>query len=658
MVGRLHNSAVTWPIRRALFLGKAIRTKTCFRLGDRICPLRLAASQYTQRVECDADHIPLITFLLPRGRWSYLRRSWVRERAPAKKRAKASLTEEFAMAQSLASGTAIVVCAGLAVSALSAPARAQSYGYPVGSPYKYPVGSPYKYPAMSRYRPSPYGGWGHRGGMGFGGYGGYGGFGSGAAIGMGMGIAASMIANGPPPQVETQSDPQRPPPKKPRPRVEAAKPPPPPPKAVAPPPPSKAIVSRPPPARPPAPALAARARLAPAGETRFRRGEVVVTTAPGAAQAMVTGVLQRHGLVEVDATYIALTNETLRLWRIPDAREVGTVVAELGGENSLRSIQPNYVYAPQGEAAPAEQYSLGRLNVDASLDLATSEPIRVAVIDTAIDAQHPDLKGAVESTFDALAGEGGKHVLDHGTSIAGAIAARGEFKGVAPSVRILSARALDRDDEGAELGSTESVSKAIDWAATSRSRIVNMSFAGPQDPEVHALLAAAHAKGLVLIGAAGNSGPKSAPLYPGADENVLAVTATDADDAIYPMANAGVYVAVAAPGVDVLLPAPNGAYAMETGTSVSAALVSGVAALIFERRPEAAPNNIKYWLTATAKPLGLAADRSRINVGLVDARRAVEAAGAPSETASVRLNHSRASLPHIVPQQGLRLSKR
>jgi subtilisin family serine protease len=554
------------------------------------------------------------------------------------------------MMQSLASGTAIVVCAGLAVSAMTAPALAQSYYYPAGSPYKYPAGP--------RYRPSPYGGWGHRGGMSYGGSGGFGRFGSGAAIGMGMGIAASMMANGSPPQVETESDPQRPPPRKPRPRAEAAKPPAPPPKTVAPPPPPKAVVSRPPPARPPAPTLAARARPAPAGETRFRRGEVLVSTSPAIAPATVAGVLQRHGLVEVDATYIALTNETLRLWRIPDAREVATVVAELGGENSLGSIQPNYVYAPQAEAAAAGQYSLGRLNVDASLDLATSEPIRVAVIDTAIDAQHPDLKGAVESTFDALAGEGGRHVLDHGTSIAGAIAARGELKGVAPSVRILSARALDRDDEGAELGSTESVSKAIDWAATSRSRIINMSFAGPQDPEVHALLAAAHAKGLVLIAAAGNDGPRSAPLYPGADENVLAVTATDADDAIYPMANAGVYVAVAAPGVDVLLPAANGAYAKETGTSVSAALVSGVAALIFERRPAAAPNNIKYWLTATAKPLGLGADRNRVSVGLVDARRAVEAAGAPSETASVRLNQSRASLPPIVRRQGLRLSTR
>ncbi len=109
---------------------------------------------------------------------------------------------------------------------------------------------------------------------------------------------------------------------------------------------------------------------------------------------------------------------------------------------------------------------------------------------------------------------------------------------------------------------------------------------------------------MTLVGAAGNAGPKSPPLYPAADENVVAVSATDADDAVYPMANAGPYIAVAAPGVDVLLPAPNGGYAMKTGTSVSAALVSGIAALMIERRPEASPSELKVWLEKTARPIG------------------------------------------------------
>ena len=82
------------------------------------------------------------------------------------------------------------------------------------------------------------------------------------------------------------------------------------------------------------------------------------------------------------------------------------------------------------------------MHVDASLDLTAGEPVRVAVIDTAIDESHPDLAGAVESRFDAIGG-GPARSLDHGTSIAGAIAARGRLRGVAPNVRILSARAFE-----------------------------------------------------------------------------------------------------------------------------------------------------------------------------------------------------------------------
>ncbi len=92
-------------------------------------------------------------------------------------------------------------------------------------------------------------------------------------------------------------------------------------------------------------------------------------------------------------------------------------------------------------------------------------------------------------------------------------------------------------------------------------------------------LKTAHDKGIILIAAAGNAGPKSPPLYPGADPSVIAVTATDYADKPFAMANRGKYIAVAAPGVDVMVPAPNGSYQLTTGTSVAAAHVSGIAAL-------------------------------------------------------------------------------
>jgi subtilisin family serine protease len=146
------------------------------------------------------------------------------------------------------------------------------------------------------------------------------------------------------------------------------------------------------------------------------------------------------------------------------------------------------------------------------------------------------------------------------------------------------------------------------------------------------ILTAAFAKGLVLIGAAGNAGHASPPLYPAADAEVIAATAIDAEDKLYEKANTGSYIAVAAPGVDVLLPTPGGNYDLQSGTSVSAALVSGVAALVLERRPKLAPGELRKVLTSTAKPLGSPDQRTEFGAGLVDVGRALAQAAGPLPT--------------------------
>ena len=83
-----------------------------------------------------------------------------------------------------------------------------------------------------------------------------------------------------------------------------------------------------------------------------------------------------------------------------------------------------------------------------------------------------------------------------------------------------------------------------------------MSFAGPPDPRLRDAILKTSRLGVVLVAAAGNAGPRSPPLFPGADPGVIAVTATDIDDALFPGANRGSYISVAAPGVDVLVPGP------------------------------------------------------------------------------------------------------
>jgi subtilisin family serine protease len=150
-----------------------------------------------------------------------------------------------------------------------------------------------------------------------------------------------------------------------------------------------------------------------------------------------------------------------------------------------------------------------------------------------------------------------------------------------------------------------------------------MSFAGPADPTLHRMLAAAYDKGIVLVAPAGNAGPDAAPLYPGADPNVIAVTATDSKDGLFKMANRGQYIAVAAPGVEILALAPGGTYRITTGTSVAAAHVSGIAALLLERNPALTPADVRKILMNSAKPLGSAGQQSDFGAGLVNAYRAV-----------------------------------
>jgi subtilisin family serine protease len=219
----------------------------------------------------------------------------------------------------------------------------------------------------------------------------------------------------------------------------------------------------------------------------------------------------------------------------------------------------------------------------------------------------------------------------HGTAITGIIAGHGHLSGAAPAVRILAARAFSTTQ-----GSTVSIVASLDWAVSEHARVVNMSFAGPSDPALErALKAAAEVHHVVLVAATGNAGPKSPPLWPAADPHVIGVTATDYDDHLFSMANRGRQVALAAPGVDILIALPGNAYKMESGTSFSCAFVTGVAALLIQRDPKLTPEAIAKVLEKTAHHLGQQkAHDDLFGAGLMDAFQAVSAvAPAPTDAA-------------------------
>jgi hypothetical protein len=364
------------------------------------------------------------------------------------------------------------------------------------------------------------------------------------------------------------------------------------------------------------------------GDQNFVPNEVITAFAPGATPQAIGLIARRYELTQLDSQSFPLIGTSLYRWRLGGGRTVANTVRALGGERIVASVQPNYVFTLQEEAAKiaagahgdAAQYVLAKLQSAQAQQIATGKDVLVAVIDSEIDAKNPDLDGTIVKVFDPLGGNEKPHA--HGTSMAGAIAAHGKLLGIAPGAQILAVHAFD-DTLGVARGSSFAIYKGLQWAADNGARVVNMSFAGPADPMMQRMLAAAYDKGMVLIAAAGNAGPKSDPLYPAADPNVIAVTATDSDDHLFPMANRGRHIAVAAPGVEIFALAPGGEYVFTTGTSIAAAHVSGIAALLLGHKPSLKPGDIRAALTATAQPLGPPRPDSDFGAGLVSAYRAV-----------------------------------
>lgn len=372
-------------------------------------------------------------------------------------------------------------------------------------------------------------------------------------------------------------------------------------------------------------------RLPPASlDSPFVPDEVLVTMTPATPPAVDDQVAAAYGLQVLSRDTLALIGQRLVRYRIPDGRTVQAVVALLAAEPRVAAPQPNYIYRQQSDPSrpwlKSAQYGLEKIAAPAAHALAHGRGVLVGVIDSAVDGSHVDLAGAVAGSYDAI----GEPVTPdlHGTGIAGIIAGRGTIEGIAPEARLLAARAFVPGSARRQGRTTTQVLlKSFDWCAAQGARVLNLSFAGPKDPLAQKTIEASAARGIVMVAAAGNGGPTAPPAYPGAYDDVIAVTAIDTQDRLYPAANRGAYVAISAPGVDVLVAAPGNAHDMQSGTSFAAAFVSGVAALMIERNPELKPDALKALVMRTATELGAPGRDSEFGAGRVNALASVEGSG-------------------------------
>ena len=366
-------------------------------------------------------------------------------------------------------------------------------------------------------------------------------------------------------------------------------------------------------------------RQPPVNSGRYVPNEVVVEVASNVSPQTMAALMRRHRLTQLESINLQFTNTSIRRLRINDRRSAPTVVRALAAEGF--TVQLNQIVAlQQASTAPAasgcdlEQYALARMRMPEAHELANGHSVLIAVIDGGVDTQHPELAGLIVDTFDAIGR--GDRIHAHGTSIVGAIAARARLRGTAPGAHILVARAFGTQRTSMD-GTTTDIIKAIEWSMQRGARIINMSFAGDRNPLIERTLNVARARGIILVAAAGNNGPTSPPQYPAALPAVIAVTATDEDDRLYRSAVRGNHIAIAAPGVNLVLPTVGGDCRITSGTSFSAAEITGVIALMLERNPSLTPDAVRRALMSTARDLGDPGIDPLFGAGLVDAYRAV-----------------------------------
>jgi subtilisin family serine protease len=237
--------------------------------------------------------------------------------------------------------------------------------------------------------------------------------------------------------------------------------------------------------------------------------------------------------------------------------------------------------------------------------------VTVAVVDTGVQANHPDFSGHVLPGASILnggpvvPGGGTTDPNGHGTHVAGIIGAAENgigIVGVAPQATILPVRVLGANGSGL---STD-IAQGIIWATDHGAAIVNLSLGSDIDsPSMDSAVSYAVAHGVVVVASAGNTGDTTGlPEYPGALPDVIAVAAVDRTGEVAPYSTQADYVDLAAPGTDILSTVPTSTWEKKSGTSMSAPHVSGLVALLIDARGPIAPATMRTRLTSTATDAG------------------------------------------------------
>lgn len=306
-----------------------------------------------------------------------------------------------------------------------------------------------------------------------------------------------------------------------------------------------------------------------------------------ARERLARAIARDHRLTFVDGWPMPMIGVDCFIMAVPDGRSTSAAVAELSRDTKVAWAEPVQLYQAQGAASPndplfaaqpaAREWKLAELH-----QLATGRGTRVAVVDSGIQANHPDLAGQVILNRNFVVGQA-EVPEDHGTAVAGIIAAKSGngigIAGVAPDSRLLGLRACwqQRGAGAPTVCDGLSLAKALYFAVEQRPDVINLSLSGPDDRLLRTIVEAGLARGSVVVAAYDSRKPDGG--FPASVPGVIAVS-----DHAFAGASGHVYIA---PGRDIPTTQPGGRWFLVNGSSFSAAHVSGLAALVRQRRRSA-----------------------------------------------------------------------
>ncbi|SEK60842.1 Serine protease, subtilisin family [Pseudoxanthomonas sp. GM95] len=240
--------------------------------------------------------------------------------------------------------------------------------------------------------------------------------------------------------------------------------------------------------------------------------------------------------------------------------------------DKLRALDPggsydyDHLYSGGGAGAATQATSSSKTST-------STGGWRVGLVDSGVDASHPALRGARVQRWGC---DDAPHPDLHGTAVASLLVGDGQH--AQSGTQLLAADVYCGAPTG---GNALGLAKALAWMAQQQVQVVNVSLVGPDNALLKQAIAAASARGMVIVAAVGNDGPAAPPLFPAAYPNVIGVTGVDPRDRVLPEAGRGPQVDLAALGIDVQVAAPGGKFQKVRGTSFAAPRVAALAAQAF-----------------------------------------------------------------------------